>query len=261
MSILCLYNGATGSLEGSDDPGRMLTELQITPLRLEPPPTARLGIRDLNSNWSLIVWTFMIGLLMLMPLIIATLLGDNQTPSDEPMLEAPQCDLVSTDQATSSGGAGILAPPPQDVPPMTSNSSGTPLFNSPADLRFQNEARSPEAMPTWMYDRCLRRCSNCTSRERATLYQQRMAVLRDVMSACRSGDPELRYAASEMTRRIQDMSDDESSTHSVPVFDLHHSMDGAERAFEVGSQIATALSTASGSPTGAERLHVNAVAD
>ena len=81
------------------------------------------------------------------------------------------------------------------------------------------------------------------------------------MSACRSGDPELRYAASEMTRRIQDISDDESSTHSVPVFDLHHSMDGAERAFEVGSKIATALSTASGSPTGAERLHVNAVAD
>ena len=38
-------------------------------------------------------------------------------------------------------------------------------------------------------------------------------------------------------------------------------MDGAERAFEVGSQIATTLSTPSGSPTGAESSHVNAVAD
>ena len=106
----------------------------------------------------------MIGLLMLMPLIIATLTSANQTSDDEPMPEAPQCDPVSTDQATSSGDAGILA----------SSSSGMPLFNSPAGLPFPNEAWSPEAMLTWMYDRCLRRFSNCTSREWATLYQQRM---------------------------------------------------------------------------------------
>ena len=59
-------------------------------------------------------------------------------------------------------------------------------------------------------------------------------ILRDVMCACRSGDLELRYAASEMTRRMQDISEDENSpTHSMSVFDLHHAMDGAERVLKV----------------------------
>lgn len=60
-----------------------------------------------------------------------------------------------------------------------------------------------------------------------------------------------------MTRHMSDISEDElSPTQQMSVFDLHHTMDDAERAFEVGSQIASTLSTASGTPTAGGSVHV-----
>ena len=66
-------------------------------------------------------------------------------------------------------------------------------------------------MLTWMYNRCLRRLGTCETEERKALYQQRLVVLRQVMQSCRSGGPETRFAASQMTRSMQDLSDDEES--------------------------------------------------
>ena len=64
-----------------------------------------------------------------------------------------------------------------------------------------------------------------------------------------------------MTQSMQDLSEDEDSPlHAMSVVDIHNAMDGAEQAFDVGSQIANTLSTTSGSGA-AESSHVNAVAD
>ena len=168
MSIL-------GSFNGSDDPGKVFSKRQsirsllcgLSLLQLQ-------GCESdiVSDNWSLIVWTFMIGLLMLMPLIIATLTGDSNTPDDdEPMPSAPCGDPASTELSLGSEDPGIFAAPSNDAPPLTAaaassssshrDGSGMPHFSLPAALPFSNEAWSPDAMLTWMYDRCLRRLGGC----------------------------------------------------------------------------------------------------
>ena len=62
-----------------------------------------------------------------------------------------------------------------------------------------------------------------------------VGVLREVMQACRSSDPEARYAASVMTRNMQDLSEDENSPlHQMSLIQVVIEMDAAERAFNIG---------------------------
>ena len=146
--------------------------------------------------------------------------------------------------------------------PHTTDSSGMPYFETPADLPFPNEAWSPEAILTWMYNRCLRRLDACGTEDRRILYQQRLGVLHEVMQACRSGNPETRHSASIMTRSMQDLSEDEDSPlHQMSLIQVSNEMDAAERAFNIGSRITETVHAGSSSDHPSESRHVNAVAN
>ena len=86
-------------------------------------------------------------------------------------------------------------------------------------------------------------------------------MLRQVMQSCRSGDPETRFAASQMTRSMQDLSDDEESPlHQMSYIQVVNEMDAAEQAFHIGSAIADTVSAGSSNDHVSEGRHVDAVA-
>ena len=146
--------------------------------------------------------------------------------------------------------------------PHATDASGMPFFETPADLPFPSETWSPEAMLTWMYNRCLRRLDGCVGEDRRTLYQQRLGVLREVMQVCRSSDPEAHYAASVMTRNMQDLSEDERSPlHQMSLIQVVNEMDAAERVFNIGSAISDTVHASSSNDHPTESRHVNAVAN
>ena len=136
-----------------------------------------------------------------------------------------------------------------------------PQVSTGRDLPLPGEAWSPEAMLTWMYERCMRRQSNAQTDERRELYADRMAVLRYVMNQCRAGDAETRLAASRLTRKMSDISEDENSpTYDSSVFEMHAVLDDAERAVSVGNQLVNVM-TASSDAGPASSSQVNRVAD
>ena len=86
-------------------------------------------------------------------------------------------------------------------------------------------------------------------------------MLRQVMQSCRSGGPETRFAASQMTRSMQDLSDDEESPlHQMSYIQVVNEMDAAEQAFHIGSAIADTVSAGSSNDHVGESRHVDAVA-
>jgi hypothetical protein len=109
--------------------------------------------------------------------------------------------------------------------------------------------------------------SNATTDQRMRLYAERMAVLRGVMQGCRSEDPGGRLAASQMTRRMTNISDDESPSYRMSTSQFCTTLHDAERAVTVGQQLVNTIGSASSSshPAGgraaASSTHVNAVAD
>eukprot|EP00435_Cladocopium_sp_Y103_P014397 s3870_g3.t1 len=136
-----------------------------------------------------------------------------------------------------------------------------PRFNSEIALPVPNDSWTPEAMLTWMYERCMRRRANSTSASRSGLYDERLAVLREVMSAYRHGDAATREAAADMTREMHDLSEDENSpTAQLTLQDMNTVLRDAQRAYEVGSQVAS-LAAATNASGSSESAHVNAVAN
>jgi hypothetical protein len=94
-----------------------------------------------------------------------------------------------------------------------------------------------------------------------TLYAERLGVLRVVMRECRSNDNELRFAASQMTRSMSDISSDEEfPNNGLFTNDMCAVLDDAQRAVDVGAQLVETLATNSNTVP-ASSSHVNAVAD
>ena len=110
--------------------------------------------------------------------------------------------------------------------------SGMPRFSTAFELPAPGDAWSPEAMITWMYERCARRHGIAMTDERRQLYAGRMAVLRGVMQGCRSTDAELRLEASRMTRSMTDISEDEKQplSYRLSTAEFCTTLDEAERA-------------------------------
>ena len=276
MSILGLYNHTIGSLEGCDDPGRVFTRRQTQNIRSLLCALSLLQLQGCDQidtadiSWSVILTTMVIGLVLVFPLVISIFNNLGMTGSSTSTAAVtdefhPEVQPMAIDQVDGGSSEPEPTPVTGTPPPMgnqnaadpcAADSSGMPFFETAANLPFPAEAWSPEAMLTWMYDRCLRRLSNCETDARRTLYQQRLGVLRGVMQACRSGDPESRLSASNMTRNMQDLSEDENSpVHRMTASQINNEMNDAEYAFSVGSRIAETIHSAAGSS------HVNAVAD
>ena len=99
-----------------------------------------------------------------------------------------------------------------------------------------------------MYGRCATRHGNATTDQHRRRYAERMAVLRGVMQGCRSEDPGVRLAASQMTRSMNDISDDgESPSDGMSSSQFCTTLDDAERAVTVGQQLVNTIGSASSS--------------
>ena len=136
--------------------------------------------------------------------------------------------------------------------PPTTDASGMPRFSTGRDCG--RDLPSPEAMLTWMYERCTRRHASAQTDESRTLYAQRMAVLRTVMHQCRVGDAEMRLAASEMTRQMNDISDDENSPNHSPI-NAPGSLGNAQRTVKFLQTLQLGASSSSGFSTNIDTMH------
>ena len=237
-----------------------------------------------DGSHGLFIFTAVLGLVMLIPMVFSWLgwfavsndkqldtSSDNQpgTGSDnEAHADAGSHDasLSSVIQAEAAAAPTLANPDACSSheamgDPPTTDASGMPRFSKGRDLPLPGEAWSPEAMLTWMHERCMRRHSNAQTDERRRLYAERMAVLRGVMGQCRAGDEESRLAASAMTREMRDISEDENSpTYDPSVFEMHAVLDDAEGAVNSGNQLVNVM-TASSNADPAARSHVDRVAD
>ena len=78
-------------------------------------------------------------------------------------------------------------------------------------LGITHGAGSPETMLTFLYSRCVRRRSAATTLERQQLYEERLQLLCNVISACQSRDQSVRLSAAVMARNMPDLSSNEDS--------------------------------------------------
>ena len=184
-------------------------------------------------------------------------LHDTYDSPAEPTIPIPSM-LGSSNDRANTGATGSNEPM---LDAGGRDSSGMPRFESARDLPLPGDAWSPEAMLTWMYERCMRRHEAATTDARRTLYAERLGVLRVVMRECRSDNEELRFAASQMTRTMSDISsDEESPNNGLSAVDMCAVLDDAQRAVNIGAQLVETLGATSSS-TPAASSHVNAVAD
>ena len=288
MSVLGLYNRDTGALEGSDDPGKVfIKRYNVRAL------VCALSLRNfqgcestepVSSDQGLLVFTVLLGLFLMLPLVFSWLgwfamRATEQEPEQEIMPVASGSSGDPGLHDTFDGPAETAMPKMPPVPRLVGSSSdpittgassstdpstdaggcddsGMPRFSTSRDLPLPGDAWSPEAMLTWMYERCMRRHEAATTDARRTLYAERRAVLRAVMRECRSNDPRLRHSASQMTRTMSDI----SSNNGLSTIDMCAVLDDAERAVSIGTQLVQTMG-ASSSSAPAVSSHVNAVAD
>ena len=209
-----------------------------------------------DGSQSLIIFTAVLGLVMLIPMMLSCFgwfaINSGEQPgtgSDDSQPGAGSDNEAHADASSGEAAAAMMASNPsacssheatRSLP--ATDASGMPQFSTGRNLPLPGEAWSPEAMLTWMYERCMRRQSNAQTDERRELYADRMAVLRYVMNQCRSGDAETRLAASGLTREMSDISEDENSpTYDSSVFEMHAVLDDAARAVSVGNQLVNVM--------------------
>ena len=171
-------------------------------------------------------------------------LHDTYDSPAEPTIPIPSM-LGSSNDRANTGATGSNEPM---LDAGGRDSSGMPRFESARDLPLPGDAWSPEAMLTWMYERCMRRHEAATTDARRTLYAERLGVLRVVMRECRSDNEELRFAASQMTRTMSDISsDEESPNNGFSAVDMCAVLDDAQRAVNIGAQLVETLGATSSS--------------
>ena len=144
-------------------------------------------VESLEDGWSIIATTMVIGFLMILPLVFSifssfwTSMSTTSDASASTALHVPILQGTSSIEPTTTDQVDGESTPSEAIPasadaaavagsalmagtatsshlnatgPHTADSSGVPYFETPADLPFPNEAWSPEAMLTWMYNRC-----------------------------------------------------------------------------------------------------------
>eukprot|EP00435_Cladocopium_sp_Y103_P069451 s242_g33.t1 len=286
MVVLGLFNQNSNALAGSDDQGKVFIKKHNVRALLCTLSLLNLQgcevVEPLESTWNLMAFTLLLGLLMIVPLIfswfsISTCAGrdvtlDEVSSTNDPVVSEPRLQVIPTTAPPASLGSAMAdaALMPVSTSEASSSNASLPLgvedsgmlrFNNELELPVPMDVWSPEAILTWMYERCLRRRDAAETDAKRALYEERLAVLREVMQACRSGDPNTRWAASQMTRTMSDFSEDENSPAAEQsVIQLTNTLEDAERVFEVVQQLANTLRGASSSGA-ASSAQVNAVAD
>ena len=250
------------------------------------------------SSWFPFAFTMVVGVFLLLPWVFpnAFNFGGNNNNDDEPMddVQGIQVSLIDGSennepvavdglQATAQGmqsnvpvamdGLQAIA---QDVHAGAS-SSNVPVGDHAAEPlpepathedripRLTNESMppinaewSPEARIVWLYDRCSGRLARATSFQKQHLYRERMMLLQDLMVCLRTFQV-TRLEVYNMLVEIDDLSEDDSS----PSHELSHegrlrAINGAQRAFDFGSNLMRALQVRS-YPRDSD-IHVDAVA-
>ena len=107
----------------------------------------------------------------------------------------------------------------------------------------------------------MRRRDNAATYTRRVLYEERLAVLRSVMAACRSGDDSARLAASDMAHHENDLSENENLlTAELSAIQFSNTLDDAQHAYEVGNQMAGLVAAAASALASSGSAHVDVVA-
>ena len=128
-------------------------------------------------------------------------------------------------------------------------------------LGITHGAGSPETMLTFLYSRCVRRRSAATTLERQQLYEERLQLLCNVISACQSRDQSVRLSAAVMARNMPDLSSNEDSpNHEIGWAEVCNAMDEVEHAVGVGRQIANLLVDENDPTTTSGSAHVDSIA-
>eukprot|EP00435_Cladocopium_sp_Y103_P019020 s675_g4.t1 len=230
-------------------------------------------------------FTMVLGLVMLLPLVITWFnwFNSGATVSEDANVEIQQEPMVNElSSASCSDAAGSSDAMPRSstavrigsVPVATSGASsstapvwggvdetGMPRFNSEIQLPIPNDTWTPEAMLTWMYERRMRRRTGATTEGRRGLYDERFALLREVMGAYRTGDAATREAAAQMTREMHDFSEDETSpTPGLSSSEMTSVMHDTQRAYEIGNQVA-GLASGNNAAGSSGSAHVDALAN
>ena len=261
MSLLGLYNGSNGCLEGADDPGRVFVgrvnhralagALGLIQLHLQRCDST---LED-GCNLFILLFTLCVGVGMIWFFSWFARVSGN-LPEDV-VLDEPTTNEIEDDEdgsiRMSHIGAAIIAansefPASNVASSSTSIPSGLagadPIEMPVNDLPEPHAAWSPEAMLTFIYSMCLRRRSTAVTLELQQLYEERLQLLCNVMNACKSGDQSTGLSAAVMARNMTDLSsDEESPDYGQSWIQLYNTMDEVEHAVEVGQRLADAVAS------------------
>ena len=265
MSMLGFFNKGTRDLGGADDPGRVFVRklnvkalacaLSLLQVQLQGCDT----VCDASNQFGLAIFTLLIGALMIFGFGFGRWREEPQPTIDHPPQEEPAMVDEPTESASEPGdfigmsqiGEAISAAYTEQPPDVSAPSSSTsalpstgihdaPAVHDESSLPEAGAPWRPEAMLTFMYSRCQRRLLAASSESRRAFEQERMQVLRDVMSACRTGDQATRIAAAHMAHNMSDLSPDADSPNAdMSWIGFCNMMDEVQTAVDVGQQIAT----------------------
>jgi hypothetical protein len=287
MAVLGIYNQTTQSVEGSDDPGRVVgrrlnIRTLISALSLLQLQGCDLDGSDETSNWFKFACTAVVGVLLLLPWIFPNMFSFGGNNNDEPAVDvhSAQVDLNDGVQNNEPNGGPVapadLLAAAQDMHPMASSSNAPHVGHAAEPLpepgtyedripQFTNETMppinaewSPEALKVWLYDRCSGRLMRTNELRKQHVYRERMLLLQDLM-VCLRNFQVTRLEVYNMLVDIDDLSEDEDS----PSHELSHqgrlsAIHGAQRAFDFGSNLMRALQVRTYPPESS--IHVDTVA-
>ena len=191
MAVFGLYNRTTGALEGSDDPGKVFIKKHnvralLCALSLMNFQGCDSEASSSDGSQGLFMFTAVLGLVMLI-LMVFSWFGWFAVSNDEQLDTSSdnQPGTGSDDEAHADAGShdaslsSVIQAEAAEAPtlanpdacssheamgdPPTTDASGMPRFSTGRDCG--RDLPSPEAMLTWMYERCMRRHSNTQTDE------------------------------------------------------------------------------------------------
>eukprot|EP00435_Cladocopium_sp_Y103_P056888 s567_g19.t1 len=264
MFLLGMFNVFSNSLEGSEDPGNILTKKQHLLSILSV--LGLLGLKGCDMDdqqtsptpsFSVMAFTLLLGFACI--LLWRWYQSGNQAQGlrDEPDAEPEAVSAMEVD----------ALPTVDDVESLASGSVRSEQVQAPQQQRPQPPPLTAEHYVDWCLRRCTRRRDAATDHGRRRLYEERVAILMGLRAALLSDNEGLRVSARHTLANMSNISDDEESpnyrrvTAPTSLRDAQRAYDFM-RALQSGASSSRAMSTnvdTYGSRLG--RSHVDNVAD
>ena len=208
MSMLGMFDMATGLVEGADDPGRIFSKKQNVHAILSVLSLLTLkGCAEDNDVSSsptvgLLVFTLVLGFCFTIFWMMVNGLQRNRPVNNEPDAEPAVSESLGTEAMDNATSAMPTADAPLSMP-----SSG-----SAADT-----ALTAENYVRWLLRRCARRRDEANDPIRRRLYEERITILLGLQSALTSQHASFRSSARRALGSMSDISDDENSPNYAAI--------------------------------------------